>query len=243
MMGRLFLAVIAFGLSLPVARAESYLYSFEGSSNWGTAAASMLLETSSNSMTVTLDNISPLTLDWGSGTNSPGITGFGFDLKDPEPDQTGWTLTAQYKDSNGDLVSTSEIQSYWALTHDSGIGRFEFDFYTDTENGSKGAIYNPDATSGFGGPPRYFSTAVLTINFDSTPVLDTTDVPFVRFQNVGWNGSGSLKLHGNPELLPPPPGPSPPNSAVPEPSTLALFGLGGIGLAGFLRRRRPSMSK
>ena len=68
----------------------------------------------------------------------------------------------------------------------------------------------------------YFTTATLTMEFSrGTPTL-VAGSPYVRMQNVGLNGDGSLKLTGTP---------------VPEPATMLLLGVGLIGLAGFGRKR------
>ena len=67
------------------------------------------------------------------------------------------------------------------------------------------------------------------MTFDEDPMLDVTSAwsPFVRMQNVGLGGEGSLKLPGTPGVSP-----------VPEPATMLLFGTGLAGLAGFRLRKK-----
>jgi hypothetical protein len=90
-----------------------------------------------------------------------------------------------------------------------------------TGNNAKGALYNPDASSlsALAAEPNFFTTAVLTMSFIPDPIFDITS-PFVRMQNVGLDGEGSLKM-----------------TPVPEPSTLLMLGSGLLGL-GFLGRKR-----
>ncbi|QDT50220.1 PEP-CTERM motif protein [Symmachiella dynata] len=230
--------------------ANSFLFS--GSDNGGMATGVMDIgigttTVANDTVVVKIQNTSPTTLINGTGVNASAITGFGFNLLDPEPGVFSWTLTAFEKDSNGDLNATPTViggssgapsTNPWALDLDAGTGNLNFDYYPSTSPGStsKGGIYNPDATSGFGGSPHYFSEAILRIQFDvpPLPVLDLNNVPFLRYQVVG-NG-GSLKLFGTPDD-----GPGPGPGVVPEPSSFVLFGMGAIGLAAFVRRRNQKL--
>jgi len=93
-----------------------------------------------------------------------------------------------------------------------------------------GALYNPAAlndpnkTIPGGQNESFFTAAILVMNFETSPTLNISDrySPFVRMQNVGLDGEGSLKLPGTP---------------IPEPATVILLGIGILGLAGLGRRK------
>jgi hypothetical protein len=67
------------------------------------------------------------------------------------------------------------------------------------------------------------TTASLTMLYDQNIPEFTS--PFMRMQNVGKDGEGSIELYGITEV----------GSPVPEPTTLLLLGLGLIGIGIILR--------
>lgn len=210
----------------------AFLFSFSGSDAGGTGSGTLSFDVSaSNLLTVAIDNTSPTVLDNGTGTNSSGITAFGFNLDDPIPFWEYWKLTAS--DANGDSQiiggknsdgsSISGSSGEWRLS--TTVSSVTLDFFPDTDTGVKGALYNPLASEGLGADP-YFTTAVLEIQFAAAPpaVLGFSDLysPTMRFQNVGLKGEGSLnKLAGE---------------QVPIPSS-ALLVIAGIASAVVGRRR------
>ncbi len=231
--------LVTFPLSLGPRSAEGSLsFSFEGSDEGGTASGTMEFIPASGtySLTVKINNNSPLLLDDFSGANSPGITGFGFDSSVPLPALLSWTLTAD--DSNGQMVTIGEgnpnsnMTKDWVMT--AGVQGIQLDFFPTTGPGVSGALYNPAQSdpNSFAAPPIYFTEAILSVEFDpndSVFVLDAHGFgpggidasPIMRFQNVGLGGEGSLKL-----------------GQVPEASSVIIWGLlGTIGVA-FRRRRR-----
>lgn len=229
----------AFSLLLGQRSAEGSIFSFSGSDEGGTASGTMEFLGMGTSLTVKVNNTSPLVLDISSGVNAPGITGFGFDAAEPIPIIQSWELTAF--DGTPSLVTigdSSGTASDWIMT--TGTQGIQLDFFPATAGDIKGALYNPLQTTGFAAPPNYFTQAVLTVLFDVDFNLDVHPAgtggvdasPSLRFQNVGLNGEGSLKLGSN-EF---PSGP-----AIPEPASVVIWGLlGTIVVAAGYRRRRES---
>ena len=88
--------LVAFPLSLGPRSAEGSLsFSFEGSDEGGTGSGTMeFVGLGTSSLTINVDNTSPLTLDNLTGVNASGITGFGFDAEVPIPNISSWELTA-----------------------------------------------------------------------------------------------------------------------------------------------------
>ncbi len=237
-------SVLLLGPAFIPASAQGESLLFSGTDEGGTGSAFVDIDITGNTLTWTMDNTSPTTLNSPlSGDNAPGIVGFGFDLLDPLPSLLSWSLTA-YTDSG---LTTAEIVGG---NPDSGLDTWELgttiagvtlDFLPEADvGGVKGAIYNPAASSAaFAAPPNYFSTATLVMNFDSSPVLAPLPAStFVRMQNVGLGGEGSLKLFGTPTVDTDVP-------AVPEPASAVLFGMGmvcGSGLAIRRRKKKPGRS-
>ena len=189
-------------------------FTFSGATDGGTASAIMDISYFPDRIVATVDNTSPLILNDGTGTNSPALTGFGFSTTPNDVTVTRWSL----EDRN-----ETNISSLWSLQTNydpnSGLNIF-LDFYADTNNGSQGGLYNPYVTSGFGGPPRYFTRATLTLFADiGNQTLSFSD-GYARFQNVGLDGEGSLKT-----------------VSVPEPGTMLMLGFVLLGLVGVSRKR------
>jgi hypothetical protein len=75
-------------------------FMFEGSNEGGTGSATMLVDVTGGTLTATVDNTSPVTLDDGTGENAPGITGFGFNVTNSVT-LLSWELTAFQMDGTG----------------------------------------------------------------------------------------------------------------------------------------------
>ena len=201
------------------------IFFFEGTDMGGTGSATMDISVTGNLVTVRVNNDSPTVLDDGTGYNAPGITGFGFDLGGTGTvNWTSWTLKA-YDTLGGSSKPVAD--GYWGLVRGGNTDGITVDYAVYTKNGIQGALYNPgvagwESKDGvLGGPPRYFTEAMLMIEFDGEPILDFSGEwsPFIRMQNVGLNGEGSLKL-----------------THAPIPSAFFLLGSGLIGLVGFGRK-------
>ena len=219
---------IAMVTTMMPAQASTLSFEYQGSDAGGTGKAEMYFNGSgTTNLTVDIFNLSPITLDDGTGDNAPAITKFGFSaLEDPQPNIVSWTLTAF--DENDTLITIGSSDGSgtgdWDISIDDKIGNIKFDYLSEIQN-VKGGLYNPDATAGLAAQPNYFTEATLDIEFDSAFTLDETST-LVRMQNVGDNGGGSLKLAGTPL------DPNPPRARVPEPSTIlgycVVLGLGAM---------------
>lgn len=224
------------------ANSWALLFNFSGTSANGTGSATMDISIAGNILTATLNNTSP-TLTDNNNPNIPGIPAFGFNLtNDPLPTINSWTLTAIKPSTSAVTNLDSTGTNEWQLQTTTQLEGVELDFFPNNSGaGGTGNVdallYNPATllTDQEGNSTRYFTTAVLTIDFSSAPLLDITAglSPFIRMQRVGDNQEGSLKLFGVPDDG----GGPDPVAIVPEPSTIILLGAGLLGL-GFANRRK-----
>jgi hypothetical protein len=190
-----------------------------GSNNGGTAIVDFKTSIIGTTMYVTLDNLSPITLDSGSGDNAVGIVSFGFDLVDPNLVLNSWNFQAYY----GSVLT--DITSDWALVNK--VGNLRLDLQASTQHNATldGALYNPawianpNALPG-GNHTSYFTSATMQLVFGGVPAIDDTSrySPYVWVKNVGLSGDGSIKM-------------------TPEPWSLVLFGSGLLGFSFYHRRR------
>ena len=204
--------------SLP---AQALTFSFSDSDNGGTGSAEMSFSgLGTKSVLVDLFNTSSTKLNNGTGVNAPAITKFGFNhVGEPDAKLLNWELKAF--DSKGDFVTigkSGDTKLPWSVNYDAKFGNVTLDYLAETKD-VKGGIYNPLASAGLAAAPNYFSKATMSLNFASNFTLDTKST-FVRMQNVGLKGAGSLKLDGVEK---------PPVKEVPEPLTI----LGSAAALGF----------
>lgn len=232
--------------------ASVYQFAFSGSDANGIGSAEMKITISGNTLTLELDNTSPTTLISGSGLNAPAITGFGFDLVN-SPTLTNWTMSAlPYISGPPASVGLTPVVvgsmggsgNDWVMsTFMAGV---TLDYLPTLGNMADGRIYNPavvGSVSPNGPHDIYFTTTTLVMEFNSPPELllnlnsiagNNNPSPYVRYQNVGNNGAGSLKLHSDLQ-----PDDSTDDGVVPEPGTLAIWTLliGCASTIGLYRRK------
>lgn len=224
----------------------SVLYTFEGTSAGGVGSATMDVDINNTRILVKVNNTSPTTLIGGSGVNAPAITGFGLSFQNPNDfTLTTWDLFAfnasKVSVCIGSSAPSCSSTNPWVL-EPPGPSQ-PLDLFDSTSPGStvQGGLYNPAATAGLAATPNYFTEATFQIMLGTNLVAPPEILelfngqcnqgnpcsPFVRMQNVGANGQGSLRLS--------PGGPFPPQGA-PEPGTLALLGM-AIVAGAFARRK------
>jgi PEP-CTERM motif len=221
------------------------VYGFGGTSNGGVGSATLEFDVVGNTLTVKVNNLSPTLLIDGSGPNTPGITGFGFNLDPASLVLGAWSLKA-FDTSNTEVTIGSGTGGPsnntcsgcdWVI--DDFLAGVTLDYLPTTGGQTDGSLYNPAATVGsMGQNSIFFTTATLTMSFDQAPSLnDTADwSPFVRMQQVG-NG-GSLRLPGEENCVPAPDNAFCGQQQIPEPSALALVALGLVGMGALGRRRK-----
>lgn len=231
--------------------AIDFSFSYVDPDGWDSTGL-MTIDVSGDTMTVTVDNTSSTMFD--GKVMAPGITGFGFDIIEPLSQAVSdWTLEADI-DGSGNTMAIAEmtgLNNDWNLLFNENFNGITVDYTANTNDGVKGALYNPDVINednymdALGGPPRYFTTATLSLTFDADifNVLDTDNdgaidlddntswYSFLRMQNVGPNGQYSTKLWDDGG------GGGGGGSAVPEPATMILMGMGLIGIGFGIRKK------
>jgi MYXO-CTERM domain-containing protein len=117
-------------------------------------------------------------------------------------------------------------------------GGINVDMLSDTRNGINNGISsacrpitNRVTDGGIGGCPGGSHSVTISFHISSTFALSNAQL-FIKAQ--GFNSSTCVI---GTACAPPPP-PPPPPTTVPEPTTLALFGTGLLGLIGHIPRRR-----
>jgi hypothetical protein len=218
-------------LALPI---STYALSFTFgpiSDEGGTGTATMDIQIDGSTLTASINNTSPVDLDGGSdGGNSPGITGFGFEL-DPETlALNSWTLSAFTNSSSVVTIGSNGVSGLdWVM--DNFLAGINIEYLPNNGGVADGALFNPSAFSDInntlpgGQNDVYYTTATLIMNFGViTPILNTDYEwsPFVRMQNVGIDGEGSLKL---------------PGTSVPDAAIMLLLGPSLIILGLFSRKK------
>ncbi|MDO3379778.1 PEP-CTERM sorting domain-containing protein [Geoalkalibacter halelectricus] len=233
-----------------VGQSWALTYTFSGSAQGGTGTAVMDISIIGNTLSLTLENTSPTTLDGGSEPNAPGITGFGFFLEELVA-YSSWSLkaftTAGDQVQLGGTAADPGNLNYWDLTdRQAGVS---LDYLAASNSGSQYALYNPDQDQGFAADP-YFTKAVFEMIFLGDVALATENrhitndhdpssgVTYVRFQNVGLGGAGSLKLVGIFQENDDDNAGGVITDPIPEPSTIILLGAGLVGLGFWYRRRK-----
>lgn len=176
-----------------------------------------------NTLIIALENTSPIT-DSGGNSNSPAITGIGFDTAN-EVDASLVSLSAYALIPGSGFGSETLITGHWELDDTAnlqgGNGGSVLEFVAQTTNGVRFGLVNPLALVATGSN-LFETTAVLAILFDGNPgdIFNW----YLRFQNLGQDGTGSLN---NVAAAP-----------VPEPATIFMLSAGLLGAA-VLRKKKP----
>ncbi|MBE0438001.1 MAG: PEP-CTERM sorting domain-containing protein [Methylomicrobium sp.] len=196
----------------------------------------MSFQVEGSTLTVTLNNTSSTRLDSNPDAgNAPGISGFGFNLDPDILALQSWTLEAWDKTTTDFVTIGSNTNASLDWMMGTFLAGTTLDYLPNNGGNANGMLFNPDALTDSvaeallpGSGDVFFTTAILVMTFDQTPSLnDTAEFsPFVRMQNVGLGGEGSLKLPGTPGNGG---GGGPGGDPIPEPHTILLMGIGLLG--------------
>ena len=239
------LATPFYASAVAVSIGNPFTFYGEDESGVGSAIMDVYVDEATNTLAVYLDNTSPITTA-GGDDNAPGIDGFGFffDQDDSNagtvPAVVTWLLEAYSYDGSNLVLETigssADSNLPWSLEYEPNnvVGVKYLDYFSTNGGGVSEALYNPAATvSGVANDP-YFTRAVLTITLASLVKFQDGSGAFVRMQNVGTDGEGSLKLF---DYWTVENGGGGGGDPIPEPSTLILLGAGIIGLVAYRRKK------
>jgi len=208
------------GMYIP---ADALFYTFSGEDQAGIGSATMDVTISGNQLSIVINNTSPIRRTDGKLFNSPSIDGVGFNLGDlTKDDVTTWSLSAYPTQASSTTLLIGGTSSSIKAWNFGDIPGEIFNIELTNGSGVQGGLYNPAI---FGGQASgaYYTTATLTMVFDQA--IPEFINPFIRMQNVGYSGEGSLKLEGELD----------PGVPLPEPGTMLLLGIGLIGIALVMR--------
>ncbi len=196
------------------AKAAAFDYMFSGESEGGTGSAKISVEIQGDKLYAEIYNLSPI-----EGGNYAGITGFGFDLNDSLGLES-WSMQA-LEDPGSSPVDVSN----WLVGDFLSGVRKDYIFWS--KGRVRGGLYNPEGEGGEIPRGPYFTTASLMLDFDRELGNEDLGEFFVRMQNVGFMGEGSLKLYDDTPSS---------GAAVPEPASVLLLG-SGLGYLALVRMR------